>query len=328
MSNESNFTVFFDNLQVVHKPGPIEEETHYYPFGLTMNGISSKGLIGLTNNKLKFNGKEEQRKEFNDGSGLDWLDYGARFYDNQIGRWCAIDLLLEEFYNISPFVFVENNSIRLADEDGKAPSDIVILGKNNSSVTINTDLIDVKVNASGLGVNFGGKFSLEGESIISAGLDLAGVIDPTGVADGLNAGLQAKKGDWLGAGISALGLIPYVGDLAKIGKVNKDVKILENAIETINLEKKTKGSYTVVFGSGKKYHGKGTVDRMEKSAIEKSKKYNDPVKSKDWTSAKNDREAFKQESKRLHTDVGGHKSQNNYNIRDSPGTKYRKIDGD
>ncbi|WP_317126952.1 RHS repeat-associated core domain-containing protein, partial [Chitinophaga rhizosphaerae] len=114
-SNETQQDVFFDNVTVALAGTPVLEETHYYPFGLTMAGLSEKQVIGKFNN-FKFNGKELQTGEFTSGPGLEMYDYGARFYDVQVGRWNVYDPKLQY---ASPYVAMGNRPINGIDFDGK-----------------------------------------------------------------------------------------------------------------------------------------------------------------------------------------------------------------
>jgi RHS repeat-associated protein len=94
-----------------------EKRSKYYPFGLVMKGISSRAA-GKLQNKIKFNGKEEQSGEFSDGNGLEWTDYKYRFYDYQIGRFFTQDLLADKYPHYAPYQFAGNQVPNAIDLDG------------------------------------------------------------------------------------------------------------------------------------------------------------------------------------------------------------------
>lgn len=65
--------------------------------------------------------------------------------------------------------------------------------------------------------------------------------------------------------------------------------------------------------------------KAEKAALHKTKVKDNGV---NWKESANEREAFKDESKRLDEDIGRHGSDANYNKNVSPGDKYREQDGE
>ena len=90
----------------------IIQENSYYPFGMNQEGTWMNDAAAK-DTKYQYNAKE-----LNDDFGLNWSDYGARWYDAAIGRWNGVDPLAEKFIAYSPYVFSANNSVRFVDPNG------------------------------------------------------------------------------------------------------------------------------------------------------------------------------------------------------------------
>jgi len=61
--------------------------------------------------------------------------------------------------------------------------------------------------------------------LAQSAVDAAGLIDPTPISDAVGALLSAARGDWFGAGMSLVSMIPYAGDA--LGKTAKGAKALK-----------------------------------------------------------------------------------------------------
>lgn len=116
LSNENDMVneVFFDDFKIEHIESPVIQADDYYPFGLSFNSYKRENSVA---NKYLYNGKELQE-------GTGWLDFGARMYMSEIGRWGVVDPLSEKGRRWSPYTYAFDNPIRYTDPDGKWPIDI------------------------------------------------------------------------------------------------------------------------------------------------------------------------------------------------------------
>ena len=95
------------------EPSEVTQENSYYAFGMNMEFGTWENTPSVTDNLKQYNGKE-----LNTDFGLNWNDYGARFYDPATARWNVIDKMSEKNYEYSPYNYVVNNPIRNIDKDG------------------------------------------------------------------------------------------------------------------------------------------------------------------------------------------------------------------
>jgi hypothetical protein len=62
-------------------------------------------------------------------------------------------------------------------------------------------------------------------------LDIIGIFEPTPIADLTSAVVSLFRSDWTGAAMSTAGAVPYIGDLAKLGKLPKYLGTVERAVQ-------------------------------------------------------------------------------------------------
>ena len=79
----------------------ILQENHYYPFGLNMEG-------NWYPQQPVRNGYQYNGKELNEEFGLNWNDYGARWYEPAICRFTGVDPIADQFAYVSTYNYAEN----------------------------------------------------------------------------------------------------------------------------------------------------------------------------------------------------------------------------
>jgi RHS repeat-associated protein len=109
--NETPVECYFDDFKVTHVKSPVVESNDYYPFGLISQSFARENSL---RQDYKYNGKELQ-----DELSLGWLDYGARMYQPDLGRWMVVDPLGEKYPALNPYNYVGNNPLNLTDPDGR-----------------------------------------------------------------------------------------------------------------------------------------------------------------------------------------------------------------
>lgn len=65
-------------------------------------------------------------------------------------------------------------------------------------------------------------------ALTGAAIDAIGIIDPTPISDAIGAARSIAQGDWIGAGLSIISMIPYAGDA--IGKTAKGARVAKRIL--------------------------------------------------------------------------------------------------
>ncbi len=123
---QKDYDVYFDDFRVSHTSASrVVQSDDYYPFGLTFNSWQRESEV---KNDYLYNGKEMQ-----DELDIGWLDYGARMYDNALGRFFTQDRFSEKYMTMTPYQYGANNPTLYIDVNG----DSILITHDNEKIIYN-----------------------------------------------------------------------------------------------------------------------------------------------------------------------------------------------
>ena len=308
VSNNVGYYYHEDNLNsssaLSSSSGSQQEVNIFYPFGRTQTA-SPQASFQVSR---RFTGQV-----FDIETGLYY--YNARYYDPELGRFIQADTIITDLSNpqsYNRYSYVMNDPLRYNDPSGHGVIDDALFNtetfKSSYQLMTMHDTFwhktwEIPVGVIGMAAG-----------AADAGFNIA-TLGGKGVVEG-GAKELIKTG---------------VKELGKEGGEKAGAKVVKATAEGADAEakaaKKEVGSYTNHHESGKTYDGKGTRERSQISGKRVESETKDPHVATEFTPAKNQREAFKQESQSLDSH-GGPKSENNYNKIESPGKNMREQDGE
>ena len=101
--------------KVVDSNNNVKETINYYPFGSEMKMQDPAQMAGDTWQPYRFTSKELDNQ-----NGLNWYDFGARWFDVAgVPMWTSVDPLAEKYYPFSPYSYCAGDPVNKFDPDGK-----------------------------------------------------------------------------------------------------------------------------------------------------------------------------------------------------------------